>query len=358
MKKLVIFSVIGVLFFLPSLFSQSKLSRCQSGKVFNNCYGEITGKHEKGTYKYLGEFQNDKYHGQGELQVFWNEKSKDPLEQPIKYEGTFASSKYHGKVKISYRNGFYEINNYHNGVLHGIAEGYTKDKKPKYRTNYSYGKKISEIFFFDPPLSDDLTQVERIYSNSKITRQIEYFKNGTNKVINYDEKVVNSNEMTSAEAQRILGISPYGEDLTFLYVILFIFAFFIIFLVFKSSKNKKGPNKKSSRKIATKVYPQQNSFAFWHGQKGLALTFWGFFIGGNILFNVATIIFAGNPTLIMVNLILFVLWNVLAVMGVFNAANIYKAQKIKQGSPYTAATIAKVAVILLILSAIGNSIPR
>ena len=105
---------------------------------------------------------------------------------------------------------------------------------------------------------------------------------------------------------------------------------------------------------------QQNfqSFSFWNGQKGLALTFWGFFVGGNILFNAATIIFADNPTLIMVNLILFILWNVLAVMGVFNAANIYKAEKMKQGLPYTAATVAKVLVVLLILSAIGNNIPR
>jgi len=354
MKKLIILSFFGVFFFLPSLLSQSKLQPCQSGKVFNNCYGEITGKHDKGTYKYLGEFQNDKYHGQGELQVFWNEKSKDPLEQPIKYEGTFASSKYHGKLKISYRDGFYEINNYHNNVLHGISEGYTKENKPKYRTNYYYGKIITEIFFFDPPLSNNLIQVERIYSNSRITRQIEYFKNGTTKVVNSNE-----NEMTSAEAQKILGISPYGEDMTFIYVILLIFVLFIVFLVFKSSKGKNVLKKSSQRKITSKVYSQQkSSFAFWNGQKGLALTFWGFFVGGNILFNTATIIFVDNPTLIMVNLILFILWNVLAVMGVFNAADIYKAEKIKQGLPYTAATLAKVAVVLLILSGIGNSIPK
>lgn len=97
---------------------------------------------------------------------------------------------------------------------------------------------------------------------------------------------------------------------------------------------------------------------FWNGQKGLALTFWGFFVGGNILLNASTIIFLDNPTLIIINLIFFVIWNVLAVMGVFNAANIYKAEKMKKGQPYTAANIAKVAVILLILSAIGNNIPR
>jgi hypothetical protein len=97
---------------------------------------------------------------------------------------------------------------------------------------------------------------------------------------------------------------------------------------------------------------------FWNGQKGLALTFWVFFVGGNILFNTVTLIFADNSTVIMINLIFFIIWNVLAVMGVFNAANIYKAEKMRRGLPYTAATIAKVAVVLLILSAIGNNIPR
>jgi hypothetical protein len=351
MKKLIILSFFGVFFFLPNLFSQSKLQPCQSGKVFNNCYGETTGKHDKGTYKYLGEFQNNKYHGQGEFQVFWNEKSKDPLEQPIKYEGTFASGKFHGKVKILYRSSIYEINNYHNGVLQ-VSEVYKKENKPQSRTNYSYnGKIMSEIFFFDPPLSDNLIQVERIYSNSKITREIEYFKNGTTKVIN-------SNETPSAKTNESLEM-PYGQDMSFVYAILLLLLV-PIFLIFKTSIRKKTLKKNTPRKKTRIDSSQQNfsSFAFWHGQKGLALTFWGVFVGGNILFNTATIIFADNSTLMTMNLVFFIIWNVLSVMGVFNAADIYKAKKIKQGLTYTPATAAKVAVVLLILSGIGNSIPR
>ena len=352
MKKLIILSFFGVFFFLPNLFSQSKLQPCQSGKVFNNCYGVTTGKHEKGTYKYSGEFQNNKYHGQGEFQVFWNEKSKDPLEQPIKYEGTFASSKYHGKVKISYRNGVYETMHFNQGVRHGTSTVYTKDNNVSYIVNYNFGKIVSDTLFFDPPIYD-VIKVVKIYDlNSKVIKETQFYKNGTS-------KITSSNEMTSEEAKKILGISPYGEDMTFIYVILLIFFFLIVFLLFKSSKGKKVLKKSSPRKITSKVYSQQkSSFVFWHGQKGLVLTFWGFFVGGNILFNTATIIFADNPTLIIVNLILFILWNVLAVMGVFNAADIYKAEKMKQGFPYTAATVAKVAVVLLILSAIGNNIPR
>jgi hypothetical protein len=45
-------------------------------------------------------------------------------------------------------------------------------------------------------------------------------------------------------------------------------------------------------------------------------------------------------------------------MAVFNAADIYKTKKIKQGLPYTAATIAKVAAVLLILAGIGMNISR
>jgi hypothetical protein len=119
-------------------------------------------------------------------------------------------------------------------------------------------------------------------------------------------------------------------------------------------------------KPKTTIKNKENSFflsqtsarGFWNGHKGLALTFWGYFFGGNILFNVLTLIFGNNPTLIMMNLIFYIIWIVLSAMGVFNAAEIYKAEKIKQGLPYTMATTAKVAVVFLILSGIGNSIPR
>ena len=43
-------------------------------------------------------------------------------------------------------------------------------------------------------------------------------------------------------------------------------------------------------------------------------------------------------------------------MGVFNSADIYKAEKIKLGQTYGIATAAKVATVVLILSAIGNAL--
>jgi hypothetical protein len=144
--------------------------------------------------------------------------------------------------------------------------------------------------------------------------------------------------------------------MTLAVVIPILIIFFILYMKIFEDELKKKTSKKLSKKISNKRDYVSN--AFWYGKKGLALTFWGFFVGGNILFNAATIIFSDNPALIIINLIFFVIWNVLSVMGVFNAADIYKAKKMKQGLSYTSATAAKVAVVILILSGIGNSIPK
>jgi hypothetical protein len=127
---------------------------------------------------------------------------------------------------------------------------------------------------------------------------------------------------------------------------------------FRTPTIKLKKNIKNSKNINYGDFKLDSPKGFWNGHKGLALTFWGYFFGGNILFNVLTLIFGNNPTLIMIILIFYIVWIVLSAMGVFNAAEIYKAEKIKQGLPYTMATTAKVAVVLLILSGIGNSIPR
>ena len=59
--------------------------------------------------------------------------------------------------------------------------------------------------------------------------------------------------------------------------------------------------------------------------------------------------------LTLVNVAHFI-WVVLAVMGVFNSADRYKAQKIKSGETYGYATAAKIGVVVIILSSIGNLI--
>jgi len=353
MKKLIILSICGVFFYLPNLSSQSKLPPCQTDKAFNNCYGERVIKKESNTQKYLGEFQNDKFHGQGKVLVFWNEIGKDVNKKPVKIEGNFAFGKRNGQIKTSYRNGEYDISHYANDTFHGIATVYNKDNKVTSIADYNFGRIKNLILFYDPPLND-LIKAEITYDlYSNVLKRKKFYVNGTSKVTGADN-------ITHSEPQKNFSNNPYGEDMTLIYVILLIFVFFILFLLFKSSKGKNVLKKNSSKKITPKVYSQQNfsSFIFWNGQKGLALTFWGFFVGGNGLFNLVTVIFADNSTLLTFNLIFFVIWNVLSVMGVFNAADIYKSEKIKQGLPYTPAIAAKVAVVLLILSGIGNSLPK
>jgi hypothetical protein len=51
-----------------------------------------------------------------------------------------------------------------------------------------------------------------------------------------------------------------------------------------------------------------------------------------------------------------IVWNIFAIMGVFNAADIYKAEKIKIGTTYGYATAAKIGCVVLILSSIGNAL--
>ena len=100
-----------------------------------------------------------------------------------------------------------------------------------------------------------------------------------------------------------------------------------------------------------------NIFGFWTGREGLAKTFWLYFCGGNvvgkILLNAAA---AEGMGMVYFVLIVIIIWVIFATIGVFNAADIYKAEKIQQGESYGFATAAKIAVVILILSGIGNSI--
>ena len=96
---------------------------------------------------------------------------------------------------------------------------------------------------------------------------------------------------------------------------------------------------------------------FFDGKEGLAKTFWGYFIGGNA---VLTLLAFGmkNDTVIHLIIIIQLIWYILAILGVFKAADIYKAEKIKEGQSYEYATAAKIACVILALSSIGSSLPK
>ena len=61
-------------------------------------------------------------------------------------------------------------------------------------------------------------------------------------------------------------------------------------------------------------------------------------------------------SLVYLILVVIIIWNIFAIIGVFNAADIYKAEKIKIGTTYGYATAAKISCVVLILSSIGNAL--
>lgn len=115
---------------------------------------------------------------------------------------------------------------------------------------------------------------------------------------------------------------------------------------------------KAEKEIIKKYYNNNDSGSgFWNGTEGLAKSFWLYFIGGNVVGNILSLLAAPEGFgMVMFVLAIIVIWNIFAVMGVFNAAEIYKKEKIKLGQSYGYATAAKVASILLILSGIGNAL--
>ena len=96
---------------------------------------------------------------------------------------------------------------------------------------------------------------------------------------------------------------------------------------------------------------------FWNGTEGLGKTFWLYFIVANIIGN---FMLAGAATeslgLVYFVLAVIVVWNIFAVMGVFNSADNYKIDKIKSNQSYGYSTAAKVVCVILVLSGLGNVI--
>ena len=123
-------------------------------------------------------------------------------------------------------------------------------------------------------------------------------------------------------------------------------------------KDKPPINKPIINKTKKKMSTDNgNIFGFWTGHEGLAKTFWLYFVGGNAVGNLLTLLAESEGSgLVMFVFIIVIIWNVLAIMGVFKSADIYKSEMIKAGQSYGYATAAKIAVVVLILSAIGNAL--
>ena len=90
-------------------------------------------------------------------------------------------------------------------------------------------------------------------------------------------------------------------------------------------------------------------------QDGLRGMFWLFYVGGNIVGNLLLFWIKSG---LLFNIIFgaVILWNIVIIYHIFNMADEYKAAAIHEGKSYGWANAAKIAVVLLTLSAIGNSL--
>ena len=115
------------------------------------------------------------------------------------------------------------------------------------------------------------------------------------------------------------------------------------------------------KRIKEKHFGDNNSltkvYGFWHGKGGLAKSFWLYFIVANMIGNFMLLGAATQSlSLVYFILVVIIIWNIFAIIGVFNAADIYKANKIKLNDSYGYATASKWAVVLLTMSGIGQSL--
>ena len=120
--------------------------------------------------------------------------------------------------------------------------------------------------------------------------------------------------------------------------------------------NNRKKNDKELSAINKDIEPEGKYF--FNGIESLAVTFWGYFFGGNAVFVIleSMLMKSREQDILTLIYIAHLIWIVLAVMGVFNSADRYKAQKIKSGETYGYATAAKIGVVVIILSSIGNLI--
>ena len=86
----------------------------------------------------------------------------------------------------------------------------------------------------------------------------------------------------------------------------------------------------------------------------LAGTFWLLYVGGNVVGKL--LLFWTTDITFKIIFGAVILWNIFMIYCVFDFADEYKASAIHEGKSYGWANAAKIAIVLLTLSAIGNSL--
>ena len=106
MKKFLVTMVLGLLV-CGLVQAESSLPKCKGKKVnkWSNCHGT---KESLYGHKYVGEFLNGKFHGQG---MFTHEGRK--------YVGQYKNHKRHGQGTYTYANGDKYVGEWKKGKKHG-----------------------------------------------------------------------------------------------------------------------------------------------------------------------------------------------------------------------------------------------
>ena len=90
------------------------LPACPSSGYFHNCFGTHTFASGD---KYVGEFRDDAFHGQGTYAFASGDK----------YVGEFRDGKPNGQGTYTYANGRRDVGEFKDGVLNGYAVQYRPD---------------------------------------------------------------------------------------------------------------------------------------------------------------------------------------------------------------------------------------
>jgi len=173
MKK--IFFIFFVFFLYYPLTKAKSLSPCKEKDVVkDNCYGSIEYKVNKDVINYVGNFKDNKPHGEGVYTYYV--KGKDYPFGVVRYRGSSNFGVFNGKFKITYQDNSYDLAEYKNNQLHGKQLSYDMMHRLMAEQTFENGMIRSEIRFFYGP--NVIKEESTFDSSEKLITTKRYFRDG------------------------------------------------------------------------------------------------------------------------------------------------------------------------------------